>query len=240
MGFVIHPTWGNPHMPSTKAAHYVAGYEWQITDLIKADLQGYLNSQWNIPRMATSEDHLFNTGTLWLSNGKGRMSGLEFMLKHDQSERFFGWFTYTLAKSERYNPNTQKWELYDEDETHNIQLLGSFHLKKDWDLGGRLRYVTGKPTTPIIDVYESENYNAFIPVYGEENSARMDPFFQLDVRMDKKFVFDKWMFSIYLDIQNLSWFFYKSAEMILRDDFLNDGEPIGMIIQPAIGYRAEF
>ena len=114
---------------------------------------------------------------------------MEIMLRHLQTERFFGWLAYTLSKSERFDEHRKKWVLYGKDETHNLQLLGSWHLKKEYDFGFRMRFVSGDPTTPITGIEEDENGNYFRAIYGEMNSARVDPFFQLDLRMDKKIRF---------------------------------------------------
>ena len=190
--------------------------------------------------MATSDDLRDNPNALWLSDGKGKMKGLEFLLRHDNNGRFFGWIAYTLSRSERWNPNDNKYVLFSDDETHHLQLLASWHLPHEWDVGTRIRYVTGKPTTPVVRVVESENYNYIVPVYGEENSGRIDPFFQIDVRVDKKFVYKNWIFTTYLDIQNLSWFFYKSPEMVVWNYDYSEKQTVSMIIQPAVGIKAEF
>ena len=240
LGQVIHKTWGDPALPTTKAVHYLAGYEWRITDLINADVQCYLNRQWELPRMATAEDQLVKPGVLWLPNGKGRMKGIELMLRHENNGRFFGWLAYTLSRSERWDPNENKYVLFTDDETHHIQLVASYHFKHEWDVGCRVRYVTGKPTTPVIDVVENEQYNYFEPIYGEEYSSRMKPFFQIDLRVDKKFVYRRWMFSTYLDVQNLSWLFYKSPEMVIPNYDYTDEQTVSMIIQPAMGCKVEF
>jgi len=236
----IHPLWGDPTMPTTMAAQYVAGYEWRITDLINADLQCYLNLQWDLPRQADEDDQLVNPNALWLPDGKGRMRGFELMLRHDNDGRFFGWLAYTFSRSERWNPHENIYELYSDDETHNIQFVASYHFKHEWELGGRIRYVTGKPTTPVIDVVEDEQGNFFMPIYGKENSDRMDPFFQIDMRVEKKIVYKKWMLSTYLDVQNLNWLFYKSPEMVIYNYDYSDRQTVSMIPQPALGIRAEF
>ena len=240
LGQTIHKTWGDPSLPTTKASHYLAGMEWRITDLINADLQCYINRQWEIPRMATSDDLKDNPDALWLPDGEGKMKGLELLLRHDNNGRFFGWIAYTLSRSERWDPNKNKWVLYSEDITHHLQLLASCHLPHEIDVGTRIRYVTGKPTTPVVRVIENETYNYFMPVYGEENSSRMDPFFQIDFRVDKKFVYRNWIFSTYLDIQNLSWLFYKSPEMVVWNYDYTQKQTVSMIIQPAVGFKAEF
>ncbi len=240
IGQTIHKTWGDPSIPTSKAAQYVAGYEWCITDLINADFQVYLNRQWDLPRQATAEDELADPGVRGLADGRGKMKGLELMLRHDNNGRFFGWLAYTFARSERWNPHTGQYELYSDDETHNIQLLTSWHFDHEWELGTRIRYVTGKPTTPIVDVVEDADFNAFTPVYGKANSDRMDPFFQIDIRVEKKFVYEKWMLSTYFDVQNLSRLFYKSPQMVIYNYDYTEKKTVSMIIQPALGIKAEF
>ena len=163
------------------------------------------------------------------------------MLTHDQSERFFGWLAYSLSRSEDYSYSENKYVLFDDDETHHIQLLGSWHLRRDWDIGFRARYVTGKPETPIDSVEYIANWSGFYnPIYGDENSVRVKPFFQVDVRIDKKFVYDKWMFSLYLDVQNLSYFLYKSPEFTVYNYDYSDKQTVSNIFFPALGFRAEF
>jgi len=242
VGQVIHKVWGDPKMPSTKAAHYVLGHEWQITDLISSDVQFYYNRQWDIPEYSTNIDASGSGSSmdLWNHNGEGRMYGLEIMLRQMKSEHFFGWVAYTLSRTERYNRADRKWEVYDQDETHHLQVLGSWHLKKEWDLGFRLRTVTGKPLTPVIGREYNEQYSYFYPLYGEKNSDRNDPFFQLDIRADKKFVFDKWMYSIYFDLQNISYFFYKSPEFEYYDDFYKEKKIVSSFPMLGIGCKAEF
>jgi hypothetical protein len=250
---VIHDQWGEPSLGTTKAAHYVLGYEWQITDLLHLDLQGYINRQWDIPRFFEPADTAdmperagSDLGLIWIGDQRGRMRGMELMLRHDQGERFFGWLSYSLSRSERYDKHEERWVLYDSDETHNIQLLGSWRLPREWDAGFRLRYVTGKPTTPVLGKRYIENHNVpafrarFSPIMGPENVFHLDPFFQLDVRVDKKFVFDKWILSTYLDIQNISYFVYKSPELEVWDDFYDEKTTVPMVIMPAIGVKAEF
>jgi TonB family protein len=245
MGQVIHPKWGDPGMPTTKATHYIAGYEWSITDLIDLDAQVYFNKQWDIPLQATSSSLSPGAASqsLYRRGGLGRMYGLEMMLRHKQGERFFGWVTYTLARSERFNPDSSRWELFSSDETHNLQLLGTLKLKRDWEAGGRLRFVTGKPTTPVIGVREIENESgesSYRKLYGPENSTRNAPFFQLDIRIDKKIVFDKFIFSLFIDLQNLSWLVYKSPEIEIYSYDLSEKILFSNFPMYTLGFKVEY
>ncbi len=242
VGQAIHSVWGNPFLATTKAAHFVTGHEWKITDVINSDVQFYFNNQWDIPEYSNSQD-ISETGekpTLFYDRGRGRMYGLEIMLRHMQTDRFFGWIAYTLSRTQRYDRNKGKWYLYDEDETNHLQVLGSWHLRRQWDLGFRLRYVTGKPITPILGAEYDENYLYYSPIEGDKNSKRMDPFFQLDIRVDKKIIYNKWIFSLYFDLQNLSWLFYKSPEFEFYNYDYTDKMKISMFPMLGTGFKAEF
>jgi TonB family protein len=246
-GMVIDEIWGETDMPAVKAAQYVAGYEWQITDLLNLDAQTYYNTMWDVARSYSGGIDYDSTRAnrderqrRYLSDGKDRTYGLELMLRHQRSERFFGWISYTLSRSETWSKRDGKYILSSRDEPHHLQLLGSWRFPRNIDFGVRTRFVSGKPTSPIIATTESENGKRIRPVYGERNSTRMDPFFQVDMRLDRKMIYKKWILSTYLDLQNVSWLFYRSPEMVYWNYNYTESRNISMIPMMAFGVRAEF
>ena len=240
-GFTISESVGNPLLPATRARHIVAGYEHAFTDLIFADIQVYHNRQWGIPVFASTADIIGNPdGPRILPDGKGRMYGLELLLRHDNSERFFGWIAYTLARSERFSAAENRYALFSRDQTHNLQLVASYRFLRQWEAGTRVRYVSGNPYTPIIGSSYNVTNRFYRPLYGSENSLRNDPFFQVDIRVDKKFVFDRWMFSVYLDIQNVLVFLYRSPEFTVNNFDYTEQTAISSPFIPSLGLRAEF
>jgi outer membrane receptor protein involved in Fe transport len=248
-GQTIDSAWGNPDLPATNAAHYVAGYEWQITNMISLDFQAYVNRQWNIPRMANNSDLRGKENVedlkMYYSDEKGRSRGIEIMLRHNQNERFFGWIAYTLSKSERKTPYTDTvsesgWVNYSYDQTHNLQLLASYKLPKHWEIGGRFRYTTGHPMTPIARTEYDLTSNTVRRYGGVPNSVRMDPFVQFDFRAEKKWLYKTSTLSLFFDIQNLSYFIYRSPEFTLYNDFYTEKAVISMPIIPSLGVRYDF
>ena len=256
-GQAIDPSWGNPELPVSKSIHYVGGYEWNITDLIYLSTEVYYNKQKDIPRMADEINPKTGDPYNFLPDMKGRMYGLELMLRHELGDRFFGWISYSLSRSERKAPgrtsdeydleswDADKWVLYEKDQTHNLQVVGSWRLPANWECGFRFRYVTGNPITPIISFTEDKyEYNAdeaqYVMLKGEPMSDRMEPFVQLDLRVDKRFVFKNWMLATYLDLQNANYFFYNSPEQYDYNYDYSERKVIGSIILPSIGIRTEF
>ena len=124
----------------------------------------------------------------------GRAYGLEFLLRRQSKTGVFGWISYTLSRSERYHPATTNgsivtpgfWAPYDYDRTHLFNLVAGMPLRRNWDLGIRLTYQSGKPTTTTA------GYNA---AYG-------DGYFRFDFRIDKRAVYRKWLLDFYVDVTN--------------------------------------
>ncbi|NLD98700.1 MAG: TonB-dependent receptor [Fibrobacter sp.] len=237
----INKSFGNPYLPASKARHIVAGYEWQITELISADVQVYHNQQWDIPEFYTDAELAQRKDpSLFNEKGENRMYGLEILLKHDQNDKLFGWIAYTLARSEGYDLKTNTWSLYNRDQTHNLQLVLNYRLKKQWEIGTRIRYISGNPYTPVLYSTNNTTERLYEATRGEPNSLRNDPFFQVDLRVDKKFIYNKWMFSLYIDLQNVSYPFYKSPEFTFYNFDAKSTATLYSPFIPSFGVRAEF
>jgi hypothetical protein len=82
-------------------------------------------------------------------------------------------------------------------------------LKRNWELGMKVRYQGGQPYTP----YDIER-SLQVPVwnitkqgllnYTLLNTQRTQDFWGMDVRVDKKYLFKKWALIFYADVQNVT------------------------------------
>ena len=93
--------------------------------------------------------------------------------------------------------------LFDYDQTHILTLVGSYKLPRNWEVSGRFRFVSGNPRTPVVGSVYDAGRDVYHPVYGEVNSDRNGSFNQLDLRIDKKWIYDRWMLNFYVDLQNV-------------------------------------
>jgi hypothetical protein len=173
--------------------------------------------------------------------GLGRAYGLEVLLRHEVTRNFFGWLAYTLNRSEQRRAGGSDYRLTTFDQTHILTAVASYRLPLGFELGARMRYVTGRPTTPLqhtFDIYDVER-NRFYGTYGETNSTRFKPFHQLDVRLDRNWVFDRWTLTAYVDVQNVynasnveaTFYDYRYREVF---------EVPGIPILPVIGVKGSF
>jgi hypothetical protein len=124
--------------------------------------------------------------------------GVELGVKH-QVGRFLGWGSYTLTKARRKDDpmRFEGWRAYQLDQTHNLSVVGSVLLGK-WQLGARLRLVTGNPYTPLIGVSGGSAPGATL-------SQRLPDFIQLDLRADRSWKRDWGTMKLFIDIQHATW-----------------------------------
>ena len=248
-GQSVDPVYGNPELPPTTATHAVLGDEWRISDLVSLKTEAYYNTQDEIPQTTDSS-------VVFLPDTKARMYGIEFMLRRQAGNRFFGWISYSLSRSERqyarkpsvgiegeWDPDD--WMIADYDQTHHIEAVGSWNLGSTWSTGIRMRYVTGNPATPSLG-YTSDQYQFnsddgdYEELLGDFRSDRMGPFFQLDARVDKKLVYEDCILSFYLDVQNVNYFAYNSPELYNYNFDYSERNTVGSLFLPTVGMRAEF
>jgi TonB family protein len=186
-----------------------------------------------------------NGNPLYLSNlGKGRSYGLELMLRRRIMKGFYGWIAYTLSRSERLDDPTTPtyqygWHLYDFDQTHILTAVASYQTEHNWTFGTRVRYVSGDPYTPYANGIFNASNASYSCIDGNPDSRREPPFFQADVRVDRRWVYDKWTFTGYLDVQNVTN--RQNPEAIFANYNCQGYATLtGLPIFPTLGFRAEF
>lgn len=145
----------------------------------------------------------------------GRGMGLEIMLRRRASGRVFGWLAYTLQRNERRPRPEARWSASPFDQTHLLTGVMSWRFARGWSLGARLHHHTGRP---IFDGAEQ----------------RLPAYTQLDLRLDKGWVFDAWVMDLYVDVVNASF-----ATEVLSEDEFGTQERLRFIL-PSVGLHAAF
>lgn len=222
--------------------HYVAGIEHRPDEQSKITLEGFYKFYQDYPFSVLDSVSIASKGGDFgvfgneevVSTDKGKAYGFEIFWRDTD---FFGFntilsYTYLRSKFEDKNGNyiPAAW-----DNKHLLNFTLLRKLKKNWNIGAKWRFVGGAPYTPY-DLDKSSKVLAW-NVQGEPyfdfdrfNTKRLDPFHQLDVRVDKQYFFDKWSLMVYVDIQNLYNFQSKEAPVYIRE-LDENGQPV--IINPA-------
>jgi TonB family protein len=229
---------GNPKLKSELAIHYSAGVEFRPRKHIVLDATGFYKDLRDMVSPTQGSLNNDSSALRYDNNGKGRAFGLELVAKHELTKRFTGWLAYTLMRSERMDSGTDVWRLFQYDQTHIVTLVGTFQLPRNWQIGGRFRYVTGNPTTPVIGSVFDSSTNNYSPINSARYSARVPAFHQLDVRLDKTWIYNKWIFTAYVDLQNI----YNRANPERAEfnyNYTKSQYITGFPIYPIIGLRGE-
>ncbi|MCF8060703.1 MAG: TonB-dependent receptor [Bacteriovoracaceae bacterium] len=170
------------------------------------------------------------------NGGEGNVKGLETLFRYKWERSFFS-LGYTYTRSRRSDNGGPEYRAR-QDQTHNLNFTGNYNWD-NYSLTSRLRFVTGLPYTPITSGVYYENGDVYIPVQGARLSERLNDFWQLDLRLDRKWIYDTWILSVYLDIQNVT---NNKNEFGIAYSFdYSQSEPsTGLPILPTFGVRGEF
>jgi hypothetical protein len=229
----LSAAFGNPRLDPESATHWVLGTEFEATDTLHVEASGFYK---DLEDLIVRGEHI---GDPALTNqGIRRVYGGELLVRQQMWKNFFGWIAYTISKSERRDHADEPWRVFQFDQTHILTVIGSWRFGRGYQLGGRFRYVTGDPYTPVVGAYYEANQDRYVRILGPTYSARLGAFHQLDVRFDKTWTFDRWKLSLYLDVQNV---YNRANPEAIRYNFdYRQSEPqAGLPFLPVAGIRGE-
>jgi hypothetical protein len=221
---------------SMRSFQNTLGVEQELTEHVELSVEGFFNLLDDQIGRGVND-----AGVLEYNNfGTGRIFGAELMLRYADDQRFFGWISYTLSRSERAWVPGEPARLFYLDQTHVLTALGSYDLGRGWELGARFRFVTGNLYTPCNGGVFSAISTSYVCYSGPLFSRRLPPFHQLDVRVDKRWVFQDFTFGVYLDLINA--YNRSNPDFIAYNyDFTESRPQTGSLpIVPSLGLRGEF
>jgi TonB family protein len=194
---------GNPHLEPEAALQSSVGVEHQVSDTFAAEATVFNKrlSDLVVRNPAAAYDPSLVPYT---NDGTGRVYGLELVLRARAGDRFFGWVAYSYQRSFRTDLPGQPERTFSFDQPHNLTLVGTWNFARAWSAGARFRYVSGNPETPVTGSVLDAASGAYVPTFGAINSTRLPAFNQLDLRVDRSWVFPTWKLVLYLDVQNVA------------------------------------
>ena len=117
---------------------------------------------------------------------RGRAIGLEVFLRRRLTKRLGGFISYTLSRSTRELGGVTRYATFDR--THVASAALSYDLGRKWRFGGRFTFYTGLPKAPDPT----------------SDSTRLDPFYRLDLRLEKRWNFKSWWISFVAEWMNVT------------------------------------
>ena len=238
----------NKDLTFLKMNQYIVGIEHYFESDLKVSLEGYIKDYFDYPASVTRQYLVVaNTGTEvrsvvdaysafgldWLeSGGTGFSHGVDLYIEKRLSETPF-YTRMTLSYSEtmftaldgvsRPSSNDQRWKL---------NIGGGYIIDERWEATSTFRLYTGVPYTP----YTAGTFNRLSSDY---NSARVGINHSMDVRVERRWVYEKSVLSVYLDVENI--YNHKELQPPEWDQATNRPvQPAALGIVPSLGISIEF
>jgi outer membrane receptor for ferrienterochelin and colicin len=167
-----------------------------------------------------------------VSSGYGRAYGVEFLAQKKLSDiPLYGLLSLSWSRTRfTARDGVERAGAFDQPFLANI--TGGYRFNENWEASMKFRYSAGRPYTPF-NPDGTQNVTAY-------NSLRLKSYHALDVRVDRRWFFDRWGLVAYLDIQNVYNNKYTGPPRWdeRTQQVTTDQNAIGIL--PSIGISAEF
>ena len=257
----------NRNLEYMRVVSVAAGADWQLRDMLFIGLEGFYKQFFDLPLSLATGVPLNSLGADYGSIGEeplsssaqGRSYGAELMVRMILPDKLSLVGSATLYRSETRAGKETEYMPSAWDNRFILNLSAVYDLPKYWSIGAKVSAIGGAPYTPYDEQKSSLKIvwdAAGRPVYDYSmyNRMRLDPYYQIDVRVDKNFYFRRWTLGIYLDLQNVTFSkirqpdAYMSTGEIINPDALPSEQRYALevlelysgTIVPAVGISVEF
>ena len=233
----------NKNSDYTRSDHYVLGISKELSKAASISAEAFYKRYNDYPVSLRDEVSLANKGAGFevLGNepvvtiGKGRAYGAELLFQQKLTNNFYGIFSYTYFYSEFSGSDTNNFRPSLWDNRHLLSFTGGYKLKRNWELSSRFRFAGKAPFVPVDISTSTQTYPDLILDFDRLGDERLGVFSQLDVRIDKKWNFNKFAFNLFFEVQNI--LFQEIPEPpqfgLKRDESGNISDPLELVqIEP--------
>lgn len=238
-GYEILDVTGNTDLQAEVSVQATGGVEIDFTDFLSLDVQGFYKRLDKLVVFSQGGVSEGGSDSAWVNTGDGHIWGAEVFLRFEEWKNFEGWVSFTYQRSQRRDAPDEDFYWYDFDQPIILDVVASYQLPYGFRIGGRFRYTSGNPETPITDSLYDSDSDSYIGIGGTYNSGRLPSFHALDIRIDKDINFRRWKLSFYLEIMNI--YNHKNPESTVYNfDYTEKTYLYGLPILPNLGFKAQF
>jgi hypothetical protein len=197
----ILPEVGNPHLRSSRADHFSAGFRQDLEDGWSWNVDGYYKKLWDLPLALSASQP--DASLLYNNDVSGRAYGLDLMLDKKPTGPWYGWIAASIGKSTRTDEQTGAVSNYYLDTPFILNAVANYQWRPWISVGARATVHSGQADTPIVGVEENTDFPGHVaPVFGTPYSTRLPMYERLDAQI-------KWTFrtrfpsSLTIDVINV-------------------------------------
>jgi len=200
----------NKKLKDPRAVHFIAGITHLLTENTQLTLEAYDKAYEEMPVDPTQPDmflidEVYNT-SVFLTHGPlqggatAHARGIELMVQKKLAESVYGLISTSFFRATYQDLHGKTINrIYDNRFTFNIE--GGYKPNNTWEFSLRWIYAGGAPYTPL-DEEASAEANRGIYSAGQINAARLPAYHSLNLRVDRRFFFNRSNMVVYLSIWN--------------------------------------
>jgi hypothetical protein len=197
--------------PLQTAIHYIAGVEYDLTNRISLNLEGYFKDFTQLTNINRNKIYSSRTQDPTIPDilkndfivETGTAVGLDLTVGYE-SRKIYIWTVFSVANVDRWDGVRSYDPVFDR--TYNVNLVASYRFGKglDWEVNGRWNYGSGFPFTQNQGFFLQENFvgglNTDITQTNSDeaqiqfaglNDGRLPDYHRLDLTLKKTFKFSE-------------------------------------------------
>lgn len=204
--FVLSLTPENRSLRSQRASHYISGIEWTPRPDTRIRFEAYHKNYNDLIVRPLRPTENFALDGNYFNSGSGTAKGIEISVQRSLSGRFSGQASYSYTESKRrFTPGGAKLNS-DTERPHQLTLIGITRFY-GFNIAAKYRLASGLPYTRRTPVDILPPFGVIVQRVVNEsdiNALRLPSYANLDLRVEKRFVFRRWSFAPYVDIFNVT------------------------------------
>ncbi|GLR15598.1 TonB-dependent receptor [Portibacter lacus] len=190
--------------------HFVTGLAHYPYPSLKFSVEGFYKLYNNYPISIKDGVSLANQGGDFsilgdediISSGKGRTYGGEFLVQQKLFKGIYAILAYTYFHSE-FADITGEFKPSAWDSRHLLSFTGGWKFGNNYELSVRSRLVGQTPYAPVDLERTLDEYPLTILDYDQLGANNLEPFYQTDIRFDKKWNAKMFALNLYFEVQNV-------------------------------------
>ncbi len=231
----------------------VTGADWRAGPGLRIRAEAFYKSYDRMPVLASDprinianlgDDYGFVGAEPLLSDGEGRAFGGELFLQQKLTSSLYLLGAYTLSWSEYAGSDgvlkPSAW-----DRRHALDVTGGYRLGEEWEVGAKLRALSGLAYTPWDLDASAQTYvvsGRGVRDWSRVGEGRSRAYVRLDLRVEREWFFQGWDAVVYLDLQNVLNRANKIGFAYTQDpEYPSNLRPLESVsFLPTFGFSVEF
>ncbi len=198
---------GSRALPPIRSNQAFAAVEQRLGERARLRLEYYNRADRDMTFQPLYYPRLLANGTIFApplnppfaDSLRGYSRGAEIFLQRSSANRFTGWISYAYGHTEMRDAVTLARFPSDWDQRHTLNAYGGYRLRPTVNLSLKWSYGSGFPI-PGFFTKTATGY----ALSSVMNQLRLPAYMRLDARVNKAWTRDKWKFTLYGEVVNLT------------------------------------